>query len=190
MVTLATFNRLVVAAILGTAALLMAQTARSAEAPRFDRGHRQVVALLPPVQTQSPAVFEVLDGQPVLVTFFASWCPPCLDEFQHLNAVAEKYADTPLRIVAINVFEAWDENDVPRMAKFLARTAPAFPVVTGSKAIREQFGGVKRIPTVYGFNAGGDLAYHFIHKRGATKTNASFEELDAAAQALLAAHAS
>lgn len=182
------FFRLGVTLLVLLAGLLTAGRTVAADLPRFDRADRQVVALLPPVQTQAGATFDALDGQPVLVTFFASWCPPCLDEFQHLNAVAAKYADTPLRIVAINVFEAWDDNDVPRMARFLDKTAPAFPVVTGSKAIRAQFGGVSRIPTVYGFNAAGELAYRFIHKRGATKTNATFDELDAAARALLATH--
>lgn len=154
--------------------------------PQLNRAALQAIANLPAIQGASATDFEDINGKPVLVTFFASWCPPCKEEFAHLNELRKKYADTDLRILAINVFEAWDENDVPRMEKFISATQPQFPAVKGSEAIRDLFGGVDRIPTVLGFDSQGNPAYKFTHKRNAKITNASFSELDEAATKLLA----
>jgi len=153
----------------------------------FGQEARATVAMLPAVVGASPINLSELENKPVIVTFFASWCPPCLEEFSHLNQLYKKYIDSDLKIIAINVYEAWDDNDAERMDKFISTTSPAFPAVVGSENIRELFGGIDRIPTVYGFNREGELIYRFIHKRNATKTNASFDELDEVAMKLLAA---
>jgi thiol-disulfide isomerase/thioredoxin len=44
-----------------------------------------------------------LKGKVVLVTFWASWCPPCLDAFPRLNAVQEKYRGRGLEIIGVNL---------------------------------------------------------------------------------------
>ena len=155
--------------------------------PVFKSDARAIVAALPAVSGAQAVEAAELDNQPVLVTFFASWCPPCRDEFAHLNKVREKYRDSDLQIIAINVHEAWDENDAVRMKKFIATTEPSFPAVVGSEDIRALFGGIDRIPTVYGFDRQGELIYRFIHKKDSKKTNASADELEEAAKKLLLA---
>ena len=165
--------------------LAMFSLPAGASIPVFDSAKRQIIESLPAVPGTEARENEALDGKPVLVTFFASWCPPCREEFAHLNKLAQKYQATDLRIIAINVYEAWDENDEVRMQKFIATTQPVFPAVTGSESVRELFGGIDRIPTVYGFHRDGKPGYRFIHKRGAKKTNASYDELDRAARHLL-----
>ena len=172
---------LLVAFLMAFTAPVNAQDTR----PTFAQDSRAAVAKLPAVTDAMAVDVDELDDQPVLVTFFASWCPPCRDEFAHLNKLHEKFKDTDLRIVAINVYEAWDDKDAIRMKKFINSTQPAFPAVVGSEEIRNLFGGIDRIPTVYGFNRQGDLTYRFIHKRGSKKTNASLDELEAAATSLL-----
>lgn len=154
------------------------------DVPRFDGKSRNVVSELPPVAGTQTELLD-LQKKPVLVTFFASWCPPCRDEFSHLNRLQQLFDNTDLRIIAINVYEAWDDNDAIRMDNFIASTQPRFPTLRGSEQIRELFGGIDRIPTVYGFNRQGDLAYRFVHKRNAKKTNAEFDELNRAAKLLL-----
>ena len=151
----------------------------------FDVTSRQKVSTLNPVEVADGLTADALIDRPVLVTFFASWCPPCLEEFRHLNKLQVKYAESPLQIFAINVHEQWDDNDRERMVKFLNTTQPTFPVVKVSEEIRALFGGINRIPTVYGFDAAGKLRFDFVHASGATKTNATFAELDAAARLLL-----
>ena len=43
-----------------------------------------------------------LEGRIVVVTFFASWCPPCVEEFRHLKAVHSAYPPDKFSILAIN----------------------------------------------------------------------------------------
>ncbi|MBI3584865.1 MAG: TlpA family protein disulfide reductase [Nitrospinae bacterium] len=45
----------------------------------------------------------VLKGKVVYINFWASWCPPCKEEFPELNKLAEKYNDSDFIILAVNV---------------------------------------------------------------------------------------
>lgn len=151
----------------------------------FDNQARDIVTSLPAIENTNAISTNTIKNQPVLVTFFASWCPPCLAEFEHLNKLHQNFSNTGLQIIAINVHEQWDDNDQQRLSRFIATTRPVFPVVKGSEEIRNLFGGINRIPTVYGFDEHGTLRFDFIHARGAVKTNTTYEELKSAAQLLL-----
>jgi len=155
-------------------------------APTLADSLRRAIEQLPSVQGLPTLSTGELDDRPVLINFFASWCPPCRIEFSHLNELSRKLPNDRIRIVALNVHEQWDENDVVRMQRFIATTQPEFTVLAANASIREMFGGINRIPTVYGFDRHGRQLYEFIHKRGASKTNASYQDLVAAARLLLA----
>ena len=69
-------------------------------------------------------------NRPVLVTFFASWCPPCTAEFRELNKLRDAFPPDRLNIIAINLYEDYAADpDGRRMNRFLKRTNPAFPLV-------------------------------------------------------------
>ena len=121
-----------------------------------------------------------LSDKAVVVTFFASWCPPCRTEFIHLNRIAAQFQAADLTIVAVNVFEAFDGNDEARLARFLDDTQPRFHVLEGNASIRRAFGEVERIPTVLVFDRAGRPVMHFIHARGAKKMSVTEDELRAA----------
>ena len=113
----------------------------------------------------------------VVVTFFASWCPPCRAEFVHLNRMADEFDGADLTVVAINVFEEFDENDRVRLARFLEDTQPRFHVVKGDASVKRTFADVNRIPTVFVFDRTGHSVLHFIHARGASKMSVDEDEL-------------
>ncbi len=109
---------------------------------------------------------NALAGKVVIVTFFASWCPPCREEFVHLKKVYATHRHEGLEIVAVNLFENFDElSDERRLAKYLEATQPGFPVVKGDDAISAAFGTVRRIPTLLVFDRQGRSAFTFVNER-------------------------
>jgi len=117
-----------------------------------------------------------LEDRVVVVTFFASWCPPCLKEFAALNSVLNKLGEDNVTVVAVNVFEEFDDNDETRMANFLETTQPEFIVLEGTDVSRELFGNINRIPTLLVFDQAGDLAFNFIHAKGAAKDSQTVDD--------------
>ena len=115
---------------------------------------------------------------PVVVTFFASWCPPCTTEFNHLNSIHETLASSGATIIGINLHEDFGGKKNPeRMQRFLKRTQPKFALYRGNPTIAALFGGVPRIPTVVLFDRAGNEAWRFVHERGAKKTHATADDI-------------
>lgn len=48
-----------------------------------------------------PVVLAELAGRPTIVTFFASWCAPCLETFPLLQETHRRHADDGLAIVGV-----------------------------------------------------------------------------------------
>jgi thiol-disulfide isomerase/thioredoxin len=63
-------------------------------------------------------------GKPLLMTFWATWCEPCRDEYPMLNELAKQYGPKGLQVVGIN-FD--DEGDLILTRRFIARYKPVFP---------------------------------------------------------------
>ncbi len=139
---------------------------------------RPLVAAAPVIQTPYASNDVPQAGQPVVVTFFASWCPPCTDEFKHLNALVDSGQYPRVQIIGINLHEDFGGVKNPgRMQRFLSHTTPGFPLVKGSEEMKLAFGNIDRIPTVVVYGASGDEVWRFVHKRGATKTHVTADEL-------------
>ncbi len=161
---------------LGCVLLTMAAVAASARADDLAAGRALLLAAAP----VNGSVLDVSDlsGKPVIVTFFASWCPPCTDEFKSLNQVRARYGADDLAIVAVNAFEAWGGAKNPaRMARFLARTKPVFPMVEADDGLLRAFGGVTRIPTLIIYDRDGREVWRFVHEVDALKRSATVEDI-------------
>jgi thiol-disulfide isomerase/thioredoxin len=69
-------------------------------------------------------ILEKYRGKPLLVTFWATWCEPCRDEYPMLNELAKKYAPKGLNVVGVDLDE---DGDLILMRRFIARYQPVFP---------------------------------------------------------------
>ena len=129
-----------------------------------------------------PLTPELLRGRAVIVSFFASWCPPCNTEFEHLNLLNMAHAAKGLTIVAVNQYEDFTgfDDGGKRLKRFLDRHQPVFSIVKGTDETAKLFGDVTRIPTVFVFDRTGNPRLHFVHAKNAKKTNPGIEELQKA----------
>ena len=62
-------------------------------------------------------------GKPVLMTFWATWCEPCRDEYPMLNELAKQYAPEGLKVVGVNFDQ---DGDLILMRRFITRYRPIF----------------------------------------------------------------
>src|SRR5450755_2317558 len=103
-----------------------------------------VASTLAAAQTPAPSDPKMIDatgyqklveqyrGKPLLITFWATWCEPCSDEFPMLNELVKQYAPQGLHVVGVNLD---GDGDLILMRRFITRHKPAF------KNYRKQSGG-------------------------------------------------
>lgn len=63
-----------------------------------------------------------LKGRPTLINFWATWCPPCVEELPLLNAFSREHAAKGWQVVGLAV------DRVEPVRQFLQRLPLAFPV--------------------------------------------------------------
>lgn len=70
----------------------------------------EVGSLAPPFERETLTGENIslfaLRGQPVLINFWATWCGPCQYEMPELQSLYDDYADSGLRILAVNLGES------------------------------------------------------------------------------------
>ncbi len=97
-----------------------------------------------------------LAGSAVMVSFWATWCTPCIEELPVLLELEKKYAAKGLRFVAVNMDEGEDRAKL--VSDFFAnelKTAPplvVFPEETTATAWK-----VYSLPTLYVLDRKGNI---------------------------------
>jgi len=115
------------------------------------------------VTMPSFALPSVLDGKVVssdafqdkvlLITFFATWCPPCRQEIPSLIELHREYGPRGFSVIGLSV----DEGG-PRVVARLVRQAKInYPVLMADRATVRAFGGIAGIPTSFLVNRKGHV---------------------------------
>jgi len=91
-------------------------------------------------------------GKWVLVNYWATWCPPCLEEIPDLIALHENKKNN---LVVLGV--ALDYRSAKQVTDFAEGLLVTYPIVLGSPKITNQIGPVQGLPTTYLFNPEGKL---------------------------------
>ncbi|MGD9264652.1 MAG: TlpA disulfide reductase family protein, partial [Lysobacterales bacterium] len=77
--------------------------------------------------TEWDAVLENLRGSIVVVDYWASWCPPCIERFPHMVEMHHRYADRGVQFISLNLDEKGDTDALDWCNDFLARVKAEFP---------------------------------------------------------------
>jgi peroxiredoxin len=92
-------------------------------------------------------------GKTVLVNFWATWCPPCLEEMPAMERLWRKHRDAGFVLVAVSV-----DADPQKVVPFATAHKLTFPIAFDSKmAIAERYG-VRALPSSFIVSREGDLA--------------------------------
>lgn len=87
------------------------------------------------------------DGRPYIISFFATWCKPCLRE---LDAVNEVYADwqdeTGVKLIAVSIDKAQDESKVKPLVN---SKGYEYEVLLDPNGDFKRAMGVNMVPTVF-----------------------------------------
>lgn len=101
-----------------------------------DAATRLLAQSLPDAQGRQVSLAQYR-GKPVLVNFWATWCPPCVDEMPELNALQQEMGAGKLQIVGIGI------DSPSNIADFALRHQISYPLLVagmGGTELSRQLG--------------------------------------------------
>lgn len=123
-------------------------------------------------QTQT---MKDLQGKAVILDFWATYCPPCIEEIPHLKELQKKYGKENLEIIGLHV---GGDEDRPQVPAFVKRLEIDYVLATPENALTSFiFGSETAIPQTAVFDRKGNLVKKFTGFSPEVK-----KELDAAVE--------
>ncbi|HTA52696.1 MAG TPA: TlpA disulfide reductase family protein [Candidatus Acidoferrum sp.] len=99
-----------------------------------------------------------LRGKVVIVSFWATWCPPCREEIPEMIELASRYGD---KLQVIGVSED-DDASPEEVREFAANEKINYPIVMGRYGISREFGEVPALPTSFLVDTNGKVVQKHV----------------------------
>lgn len=99
-------------------------------------------------------------GKVVILDFWATYCPPCIEEIPHLKELQKKYGKENLEVVGLHV---GGEEDRPKVPAFVEKLKIDYTLATPENELtRFIFGNTDNIPQTAVFDRNGKLVKKII----------------------------
>jgi thiol-disulfide isomerase/thioredoxin len=99
-------------------------------------------------------------GKVVVLDFWATYCPPCLEEAPHLDALQTRFGAQGLQVIGLNV---GGPDDVPKIPEFVERLKIKYPLGFPDPEMTNLYmGSDSRIPQTVVFDRQGRVIKHFV----------------------------
>ncbi len=96
---------------------------------------------------------EEYKNKVLLITFFATWCPPCRQEIPTLKKLHEELGPEGFAVLGLSV----DEGGSKIVKKLVEREQINYPVLMADRSTSNDFGGIAGIPTSFLINRQGNV---------------------------------
>ncbi len=124
------------------------------------RGNTSTLNLQPapdftvPLYSGGTGQFTLSDhlGQPVVLNFWGSWCPPCRAEFPALQAIADQYSDGEVVVFGVDVQDT--EADAREFLEEQNTSFPTGPDLTGEITLSYT---ITNMPTTFFITRDGEI---------------------------------
>jgi thiol-disulfide isomerase/thioredoxin len=92
-------------------------------------------------------------GKWVLINYWATWCPPCLEEVPDLVALYDEHKGKDLVVIGVVV----DYKNEQEVARFVDDMLMSYPIVLGTSKVMRAIGPAEILPSTYIYNPQGKL---------------------------------
>lgn len=92
-------------------------------------------------------------GKWVIVNYWATWCPPCLEEVPDFVALYDSRKNKDVMIFGI----AFDYQSAKEVADYVDDMLMSYPIVLGDDEVAKQIGYSDLLPTTFIYNPRGEL---------------------------------
>ena len=93
-------------------------------------------------------------GKVSVVNFWATWCPPCIEEIPSLNRLKRQMQDRPFELISINYAE-----DRATVLDFMQKVEVDFPVLLDSDGAHARSWKVISYPSTFVIDMQGNIRY-------------------------------
>jgi thiol-disulfide isomerase/thioredoxin len=99
----------------------------------------------------TPVSTSQFPGKVVLLSFWATWCPPCRLEIPELVDLQSRYKDR-LQVVGISMDDADTPEDIQHVKDVASELHINYPIVIADPKLVDAYGGVAALPTTFVLN--------------------------------------
>lgn len=96
-------------------------------------------------------------GKVLLLSFFATWCPPCVEEVPALVKLQKDLSAAGFSVIGLSV----DQQGPAPVAKFIEKKGINYPVLLAVEQTTVDFGGVYGIPVSFLVNKSGNVVKRY-----------------------------